>query len=286
MFADTELARRIDAAEADLTAGMARAAEARQFAGVFATPLRGGYAVFTGVDAPPTKIIGVGFDGVPDAQELDAIEAAYAKRRSGVRAEVSTLADPAFCARLTERGYVLLGFENVLGRPVTLEDADPAAVAGVDVGLATDHRAWMDVVILGFAHPDAGVASAPGESFPRETLETAYGDIAASGGFHQYAACIDGEIAGGASMRLFDGIAQLCGAATAPRFRRRGVQTALFRTRLRDAALGGCTLAVITTQPGSRSQQNAHRVGFSLLYARAVLVKGAPSPITSPSAIR
>jgi ribosomal protein S18 acetylase RimI-like enzyme len=276
MFADTELARRIDAAEADLTAGMARAAAARQPDAVFATPLRGGYAVFTGVDAPPTKIIGVGFDGVPDARELDAIEAAYAARRSGVRAEVSTLADPTFGTRLTERGYMLFGFENVLGRPVTAADADPADIAGVDVRMAADPRAWMDVVILGFAHPDGGVPSAPGESFPRETLELAYTDMAATGGFFQYAAFAEDEIAGGASMRLFDGIAQLCGAATAPRFRRRGIQTALFRTRLRDAARAGCTLAVITTQPGSKSQQNAHRIGFSLLYARAVLVKGAP----------
>jgi ribosomal protein S18 acetylase RimI-like enzyme len=268
MFADTELARRIDAAEADLTAGMARAAAARQPDAVFATPLRGGYAVFTGVDAPPTKIIGVGFDG--------AIEAAYAARRSGVRAEVSTLADPTFGTRLTERGYMLFGFENVLGRPVTAADADPADIAGVDVRMAADPRAWMDVVILGFAHPDGGVPSAPGESFPRETLELAYTDMAATGGFFQYAAFAEDEIAGGASMRLFDGIAQLCGAATAPRFRRRGIQTALFRTRLRDAARAGCTLAVITTQPGSKSQQNAHRIGFSLLYARAVLVKGAP----------
>ena len=31
--------------------------------------------------------------------------------------------------------------------------------------------------------------------------------------------------------------------------------------------------AVITTQPGSRSQQNAQRQGFDLLYTRAVLVK-------------
>jgi hypothetical protein len=32
-------------------------------------------------------------------------------------------------------------------------------------------------------------------------------------------------------------------------------------------------VAVITTQPGSKSQQNAHRQGFALLYARAMLVK-------------
>ncbi|HEU4420820.1 MAG TPA: GNAT family N-acetyltransferase, partial [Planctomycetota bacterium] len=55
--------------------------------------------------------------------------------------------------------------------------------------------------------------------------------------------------------------------------RRRGIQAALLRARLADAARAGCDVAVITTQPGSKSQANAQRQGFSLLYARAILVK-------------
>jgi hypothetical protein len=51
------------------------------------------------------------------------------------------------------------------------------------------------------------------------------------------------------------------------------VQTALLSARLADAAVAGCDVAVITTQPGSKSQQNAQRQGFDLLYTRAVLVK-------------
>jgi hypothetical protein len=54
------------------------------------------------------------------------------------------------------------------------------------------------------------------------------------------------------------------------------VQTALLAARLADAAAAGCDVAVVTTQPGSRSQQNVQRRGFDLLYVRAVLVK-APS---------
>jgi hypothetical protein len=40
-----------------------------------------------------------------------------------------------------------------------------------------------------------------------------------------------------------------------------------------DAAAAGCDVAVITTQPGSKSQENAQRRGFQLLYTRAVLVR-------------
>jgi hypothetical protein len=49
--------------------------------------------------------------------------------------------------------------------------------------------------------------------------------------------------------------------------------TALLSARLVDAAAAGCEVAVITTQPGSKSQQNAQRRGFDLLYTRATLVK-------------
>ncbi len=52
---------------------------------------------------------------------------------------------------------------------------------------------------------------------------------------------------------------------------RAGLHTALLSARL--AAAAGCDVAVIITQPGSKSQQNAQRQGFDLLYTRAVLVK-------------
>ena len=44
-------------------------------------------------------------------------------------------------------------------------------------------------------------------------------------------------------------------------------------TRLAAAAAVGCDVAVIVTQPGSRSRQNAQHRGFDLLHTRAVLVK-------------
>jgi len=40
-------------------------------------------------------------------------------------------------------------------------------------------------------------------------------------------------------------------------------------------ARSGCDVAVVTTQPGSKSQENLQRQGFELLYTRAVLVRSA-----------
>jgi ribosomal protein S18 acetylase RimI-like enzyme len=98
------------------------------------------------------------------------------------------------------------------------------------------------------------------------------GDMASAAGLVRYLARVEGEPAGGASLRIAAGIAQLCGAATLPAQRRRGVQSSLLAERLEQAGAAGCDLAVVTTQPGSKSQENVQRLGFELLYTRAILL--------------
>jgi len=127
-------------------------------------------------------------------------------------------------------------------------------------------------VVSGFASPDGqGVPSE--ESYPRDLVERVVGDMASAEGFSRTLARLDGVPAGGASLRLSEGIAHLCGAATLPAHRRRGVQSALLAARLEMAAGAGCDTAVVITQPGSKSQENVQRQGFHLLYARAILVR-------------
>jgi hypothetical protein len=133
---------------------------------------------------------------------------------------------------------------------------------------------WLDLVVTGFAAPDTqGLPSH--EQFPREVILRVMGDLAGTKGFVRYLARRGGEPAGGASLRLCDGVAQLCGAATIPTHRRNGVQSSLLSVRLAAAARAGCDVAVVTTQPGSKSQENVQRQGFDLLYTRAVLVREA-----------
>ncbi|HEX6974285.1 MAG TPA: hypothetical protein VF147_07785, partial [Vicinamibacterales bacterium] len=50
-----------------------------------------------------------------DELALEEIERQYSSRGLPLRAEVATLADPEFLKRLASRGYILSGFENVLG---------------------------------------------------------------------------------------------------------------------------------------------------------------------------
>jgi GNAT superfamily N-acetyltransferase len=169
---------------------------------------------------------------------------------------------------LSGRGYRLTEFENVLGRPIAVEA--PLATE-VDVRRADDLTAWVNVVVEGFAHPD-GEGPVSHEQFPADIIERAERDMEKAGATASIA-LYGGAVAGGGMMRLSGGIAQLAGAATAPAYRRRGVQAALLAARLAEAADAGCEIAVVTTAPGSKSQHNVQRRGFQLLYSRAILVK-------------
>jgi ribosomal protein S18 acetylase RimI-like enzyme len=219
-------------------------------------------------------VAGLGFGASPADDDLAAVEAAYAAHGAPVQVELSILADPDLGDRLTGRGYRLVSFENVLGRPLA-EPLERITPPGVDVRPCADSEfeTWLDTLVEGFANPDTqGVASH--EEFPRDVLADATRDMAAAGAT-RYVAVADGVVAGAASVRLADGIAQLTGAATAPAHRRRGVQTALLAARLVDAAAAGCDIAVVTTAPGSKSQENVQQRAFDLLYTRAILVKPA-----------
>jgi GNAT superfamily N-acetyltransferase len=213
-----------------------------------------------------------------EERELERIERAFAERGCPVQVELSCLAESSIGPLLSRRGYRLQGFENVLGRALPLEEA-PRALERIEIDHSgeDDFDTWLDVVVDGFAAPDVqGVPSH--ESFPREVLERVLGDTARAEGFLRYLARLDGAHAGGAAMRLSHGVAQLCGAATLPAHRRRGVQSALLARRLDEAGRAGCDVAVMTTQPGSKSQENGQRRGFSLLYARAILVRDPEAP--------
>ncbi len=274
LFPGTALAARVERAECRLLADSAGAAARRHpGTGVFATPLAGGVATFTAPGSPLNKVAGLGFDGPIEEGALGAAERAFAERNTPVQAEISSLADPAVVRLLAARGYRLQGFENVLGRSLPTGPAAPRA-EGVEIvpSPLEELPAWLDVVVTGFASPDAqGVVS--DESYPRDLLESVMADMASADGFSRYVARRDGVPAGGASLRLSEGVAHLCGAATLPAHRRRGVQSALLAARLGIAAAAGCDVAVVITQPGSKSHENVQRQGFELLYTRAILVR-------------
>lgn len=215
------------------------------------------------------KVIGV-FASVPSPEEFANIENHYRSRSEPVRMEVSTLANPDIGRTLTERGYRLLGFENVLGQELQAGEFLPRSGIGVERVTEGELAEWSRIIIDGFARPDdTGIVI---DSFPREVIEQVMSDFLRIEGLTRYRATRNGIVAGGASMRIDGNIALMTGAATLAEHRRQGVQGALLSQRLRDAISMGARTAIITTSGGTRSQANAMRAGFSLLYSRAILV--------------
>jgi hypothetical protein len=81
LFCGSDLAARVERAEAQLIAEATAAARRRRpDGGGFAIPVAGGVATFAEEGSPYNKIAGLGFGGRPDAAALDGIERAFAGR--------------------------------------------------------------------------------------------------------------------------------------------------------------------------------------------------------------
>jgi N-acetylglutamate synthase-like GNAT family acetyltransferase len=275
MFADAALAARIDRAEGRFVASVVEGIGARRAnLRTLIQPISGGVSVYAGPNSPMNKVIGLGLEGPVDLDALEEIEREWRARDEAVRIELSILADPSIPVTLSERGYHVHGFENVLARPLEAELAidDPQGVT-IERLRKEDERTWIDIAVTAFTHLD-GTGSTADDSGQLAGVEEVMSDFLTAPGLRTYLARLDGRPVGeGALCLAGDNIALLAGAGTLPDARGRGVQKALLRHRLADARETGADLAVVVTAPGTRSQENVMRRGFILLYTRIILVK-------------
>jgi ribosomal protein S18 acetylase RimI-like enzyme len=274
VFADAALAARIDRAEASMCAEIAEVVRTnRPDASPSVIPISGGLAVLVSPSSPVNKVIGLALDTALDLQALEKIETEWRTKGEPVRIEMSVLTEPSVGGVLTDRDYRLHGFENVLGRPLDCQLPEtPNAGISIDLAGEDELPMWMDVAVEAFMNLD-GTGSVPDDSLSREQMANILGEVMGAPGFIRYLARLEGKVVGEAAMRIDGSLAQLAGAGTLPNARGRGVQKALLHRRLADAKRAGCTLAVVTTAPGTRSQENVMRRGFELLYTRAILVR-------------
>ncbi len=259
-----ELARRIELAEAQAAVGGAETMRClRPQSGTAVDPIAGGFAIYCGANSPTTQAVGMGLDGPVSEEEFDRLENFYRRRSEPVRVETCPLADASLIGHFGKRGYRVTEFSNVMALPLdgayrAQNQSEPPrglVIEQVDHGQVD---LWTLTVSQGFAEKGPVVP---------EIVEVMR-MFALSPGVECYLARVDGKAAGGGTLAIRDGVAGLFGASTLPAFRKRGVQTALLHARLARAAEAGCDLAVCLAQPGSTSQRNVVRQGFTVLYTR------------------
>jgi hypothetical protein len=268
MHATLELARRVDRAEIDFCAlaTMLGAPDA-------ATLERGGgLAVYGAPASPVNKMLGLGLGADVTDDDLDAVEQFYAERNCPVQIELCPLATSDLAPRLTRRGYVLQAFENELARPAPSEPVPSPSGADIIVEAGAGELPWLRIVSEGFSAPDRAVSG--GSPVPSDAV-TAIGDVMRQfchPEIVRYVAHVDGHAAAGALSFVRDGVLGVFGTATLPAFRRRGLQAAIVARAVNDAR-GRADLVIATTEPGSISQRTFERLGFQVVYTRAILVK-------------
>jgi len=260
MFSDLALSRRLERAEGYACAQFADARR-RLFPHSRAEWIEcaGAYAVFDGVNSPVTQSFGLGIFENASAASLDVIERFFFDRGSPALHEVSPHAGVVAVDMLCTRSYRPIEISNVLYRHVETPTAED------------DRKINVRVIGPGESQLLASI-SAKGWSHEHPELLDFLVQIGVIATAREGSLCFIGEVDGvpGAAgvLCMHDGVALFGGSATSPELRRRGLQAALLRERMRHAYDHGCELAMMVAEAGSDSQRNAERKGFRIAYTR------------------
>jgi GNAT superfamily N-acetyltransferase len=271
-FVDRALARRLESAEEMPQVYHAYWCVANQPNTVAAVEeIAGGHMIFAGLGSLIGRAVGMGFAASVTAAEMDRLEAFYFSRNAPSKTDYCPLTEPSLLELARERGYGLEELNNVLARKLDPAEKFPAN-SHFDIRQGKPEEALIFSSILRRSFfPDGGEPEgfdqmlSPMFSFP---------------GGMTFVAEVEGQIvATGAGLIIPEHkIVGLYGAGTLNEYRCRGLQTAMLQRRLQVAAEAGCEYAVIITLGGTTSQRNAERLGFSVAYSKATLIKQPPSP--------
>jgi len=272
LCATLDVARRADRAEIDFCA-LAGAVGSPH--GVERLEAGGGLALVGKPGSPLNKMLGLGLGAEVSEDDLDRMERFYSTRGAPAQIELCPLAASDVAPRLAARGFVLQGFEQELARPIA-----PGCCAGVDrphdvrVTQARPDQddLWIRVTAEGFAAFEPPVSGGPTPEMPSLAAMKEMMSQFAHPKIRRYLAWCGDEPAGGGAAWIHEGVVGIGGTSTLPAYRRRGVQRAIAISSIEDAE-SEADLAIVTTAPGSTSQRTFERLGFQILYSRAILVK-------------
>ena len=271
-FVDQALARRFEAAEEVPQVLYAESyKKLRPEIGAEWQEIAGGHMSFAGIGSPIGRAVGLGLGREVLEADLDRIEAFYRSHGAPSQVDVCPHTDAKFLEMLKSRGYGFSEFNNVLAQKLTPEEYSANQSEKLPLGTTIrrgdpEEAQLLSGILRDCFFPEGGAPDGMDEMFIPMFQDRNSIVLAGS---------VNGKVvAAGAGLVIAEHrVVALTGAGTLPEFRGRGLQTALLRHRMRAAATLGCEFAVIVTQAGSTSQRNAERLGFTVAYTKATLVR-------------
>ena len=206
MFADLDLARRLEAAEAAKYAAYARARPCvMPEVNPAVLEVAGGVAVYAGPGSPYNRAVGIGLHGPVSESEFERMEGFFANYGVTPQVSLCPLADRSLLGHLASRRYRIDMFMHTWVREISPAE-DFHLPRGIIICPANYDEAtlWTRVAFKG------GLDSEEAEP-GRAAVIAAYPYMAHT---TCYLAWIDGEAAGAATLSVDEGLAELFGAST------------------------------------------------------------------------
>lgn len=229
-----------------------------------------GSALFAGIGSPVTQAFGLGLGNTFDPECINTLEQFYATHQSATDIEVAQIADLRLFATLIERQYRLIEVSNVqaiaLAHDETASERERLAAKVTLKQMQSDElQIASRLIAAGFAEHDDAESPSEIADVLQSWLTLPHASC--------YIATVEGKPAGGGSLIIHDGVAYLGGASVLPRYRGRGIQTALVAHRLQEALRRGCDIGMVVTQPMSISHKTMERHHFHIVYSRTKFSK-------------
>lgn len=246
-------------------------------------PIAGGWMTYGGNGSWMNQAVGLGLNGPVPADEVDRLVDFYVERGIEPKIELCPFADQSLVSALSERGFRIREFENVMARTQKKDEdlrslhphvwPEGLEIVQVNTADAQQLETFIDVSTSGFRPEGAPVSS----SLRRSTLAYVSRPRCLS-----FIAVINGRPAAGSGLDVGNKIGCLMGTSVVAPWRRQGIQAALMIHRLELLRDRGILLACIHSLPGIPTERNATRLGFSMAYTKAILVKPGKGLTPSP----
>ena len=222
--------------------------------------IAGGYAGYSGREVPLTRAIGIGTAGKIGPDELLEVEGFFKSRKSPVCITMSERTHPDVQTMLTSRNYKSSGFmENWWLPTASVALRESSSDLEVTTVRSSEIEDWVRTVATGFEEATSTINA---QSLTKSHLDTFY-CLGFADGAHAFLARVDGQVAGGGVLHVRGRTAYLRSTSCRFKYRRRGVQAALMRARLKLAVEKECSLVFSSTETRGVSARNLGRFGFN-----------------------